>query len=183
MNRPEPAPRLVRVLPNLLSTLRLGLTLLFPLLPAWRLPIVLAGGLSDWLDGQIARTFGVKSVSGALLDAVADKAFALCVLVTLTVTGQIHWWQVVLVLLRDAVVAAVAAYSALERNWRAFQRMMPALPGKLTTLVLFGWFVALLAPRLERLALPLFVLAGLCSAWTAAEYGRRFARALRERRA
>ena len=89
--------------PNLLSALRLGLAMAFPWSPPlWRAPMVIAAGFTDWLDGFIARTFGAKSTTGLLLDAVADKFFALSVLLTLVATREIAWWEMALVIARDS---------------------------------------------------------------------------------
>ena len=68
---------MIGLVPNVLSGLRLVLAAGFwALPPSWRLAAVIAGGLSDWLDGFIARRFGVTSVAGGLLDGIADKALA-----------------------------------------------------------------------------------------------------------
>src|SRR5688572_5089393 len=71
----------VKAIPNVLSSMRLALAVAFPLLPIeWRLPAMIVGGLSDWIDGLIARRYKAATSTGALLDAIADKAFTLSVL-------------------------------------------------------------------------------------------------------
>lgn len=130
--------RWLLLVPNTLTGLRLGLTIAFPFVDArwWPIVIVLAAA-SDFIDGFIARRFDLTSWIGGLLDAAADKAFTLTVLLTYTLTGALLWWQLALLLLRDITVLLIAAYAALLREWGAFQRMASRLPGKITTALLF----------------------------------------------
>jgi phosphatidylglycerophosphate synthase len=173
----------LRHVPNALSLLRLGLAAAFPFIPAaWRLPVVLAGGFSDWLDGAIARRFDLRTVRGALLDAVADKLFVLSVLATMLAGSQIAWWQVVLVLVRDFAVGITAAYAAVTRQWSRFADMRPRILGKLTTAAVLAWLVVIVAAGAEPLRTPLFAFAAACSTSAGADYLQRFVRALAARR-
>jgi phosphatidylglycerophosphate synthase len=177
------------VVPNLLSVLRLGLAAGFPLIPAeypywpWRVVVVVAAGGSDWLDGFVARRWGAKSASGVLLDAVADKLFVFSVLLTLTVTGALWWWQMLLIIARDLAVAYVAAYVALRRDWPAFRRLVPRLPGRLTTGFQFALFLTVLIWPETAFAVFVFVLTAACSAIAAVDYLQLFGKAWREDRA
>lgn len=76
--------------------------------------VVLAAGLSDGLDGLIARRFHAITPLGQLLDGIADKAFVLAAALTLTFVGDI-WWRGCS-MLRD-VVAAIALRCASVRAW------------------------------------------------------------------
>jgi CDP-diacylglycerol--glycerol-3-phosphate 3-phosphatidyltransferase len=175
--------RVVSILPNLLTVLRLGMAIVFPVAPAtWHLALVVGAGVSDWLDGFIARRFDVRSLSGQLLDAIADKLFAVSVLVTLTIAGDILWWQAVLAVSRDLIVAGTGAYAAASRDWGRFKDMVPRLPGKLTTAAVFAWFITLTASWLQPVAGPLFVIVAAISLWAGADYLVQFAKALRHRR-
>lgn len=143
----------MRHAPNLLSVLRLGLAVVFPWVPpVWRLPAVVAAGATDWLDGFLARRYGAQSVFGGILDAVADKAFVLSVLLTLAIGSEIEAWRVPLLLIRDFAVAYVSGWYALRRRWAAFHNMPARWTGKVTTVLLFVWFLLLLsgAPDLVR---------------------------------
>lgn len=154
----------------------------FPfIVPAWRLSFVVAAGLTDWMDGWLARRLDVRSTSGRLLDAVADKLFVFAVLMVLVTDTQIDLWQAGLVLSRDLVVGGVAAYAALTHQWDAFRRMVPRVPGKIATALQFGWFIALLVP-LDAAVVPLFVLTAGASVVVAGDYLDQFARAMRARR-
>jgi len=176
------APGWVRQLPNVLSTLRLALAVVFPILPSeGRLPAVLVGGATDWLDGLIARRFGVQSTFGGLLDAVADKAFVLSVLLTLAAADILAWWQVPLLVVRDAAVLFTALFFAARREWAAFGGMPARWPGKVTTILTFAFFVALLIPALAGVRMPLFVATAGASVIAGVDYLIRFARVLRGR--
>jgi cardiolipin synthase (CMP-forming) len=96
-------------LPNLISLARL---LLVPLeiwlilvgrygLAFW---ILVAAGISDALDGFIAKRFDRRTRLGALLDPVADKAMLIGVYITLGVAQQLWTSLVVLVVLRDVMI-------------------------------------------------------------------------------
>ncbi len=181
MSRVASPGRLVAVAPNVLSAIRLAMAAVFPIVaPQWRLPIIVAAGLSDWLDGVIARRFHAGSTIGQLLDAVADKVFVLSVLVTLTVAGGLAWWQVLLVLARDLSVGLVTLYVAVLRRWSSFLQMVPRLPGKLTTAMQYALFATVLLWE-GRLAVTIALsLTCLCSVLAAADYVRQFVTALRE---
>ena len=170
-----------RRLPNLLSALRLALAVLFPVLGAsWRLPAVLLAAFTDWSDGFLARRWKVQSMTGALLDAIADKGFALSVMLTLAVQGDIRLWQIALVLPRDLVVMFVSAYVAARGRWMAFTDMRARILGRTTTVFVFGWFLTLVTPGAEALRLPALVLTAIASLAAAVEYAVRFVRAVHE---
>ena len=174
------APGWIRQVPNALSGLRLILAIAFPFLaPTGRLPVVLASGTTDWLDGLIARRYGVQSMFGGLLDAVADKAFVVSVLLTLASAGILGWWQVPLLLVRDAVVLITALFFALRRDWAAFGGMPARWSGKVTTILTFAFFVAVLVPDLEDVQLPLFLGVAAASLAAGVDYLTRFICVLR----
>ncbi len=176
----ERAKGWIAAVPNALSTLRLLLAAAFPFLPpSWRLPVVVTGAFTDWLDGFVARRYHAQSTIGGLLDGIADKAFALSVLVTLAAAGVIAPWQVGLVVLRDVVVAGIALYVARRGDWSAFHRMPSRLAGKVTTALLFVWLIAVLIPLPEAGTFSLFVLCAVTSLVAAVDYVTQFARALK----
>lgn len=181
MSRVASPGRLVAVAPNVLSAIRLALAAVFPLVPPqWRLPMIVAAGLSDWLDGAIARRFHTGSTAGQLLDAVADKVFVLSVLVTLTVGGGLTWWQVLLVLARDLSVGLVTLYVAVLRRWSSILRMVPRLPGKLTTVMQYALFGTVLLWEGRLVVTVALALTGVCSVLAAIDYVSQFVTALRE---
>ena len=165
----------IRPVPNILSVLRIAAAGYLPFAPSsWRLGLVLFAGISDWLDGFIARRFHATSPSGALLDGIADKAFVLAAVITFVGAANIPLWQGLVVMARDLTVAAIAAYAVFKRAWAAFGHMEARWAGKLTTAFAFPWFATLLIPALEPARWPFFVLAAACSVWAALDYGNQF---------
>ena len=61
-------------------------------------------GVSDAVDGFIAKRFDMRTQIGALLDPVADKALLVSVYVTLGVSGRLPTWLVILVVFRDVMI-------------------------------------------------------------------------------
>ena len=171
----------MRYAPNALTVLRLGLAAWFPLAPeGWRVWVVLAAGLTDLLDGWLARRFGLSTWVGALLDAIADKLLTLVVLVSLGAWGELAWWQVGVLMSRDVVVGLVAAYGAQQREWDTFKRVAARWSGKITTALIFALMVAALgAPEAK-----VWILwpAMAASAVAAADYAWVFAGWLEDRR-
>jgi cardiolipin synthase len=66
--------------------------------------LFVAAGISDAVDGYIAKRFGLQTEVGAVLDPVADKALLVSVYVTLGLTGKLADWLVILVVFRDVFI-------------------------------------------------------------------------------
>jgi cardiolipin synthase len=66
--------------------------------------LFVAAGISDAVDGYIAKRFGLQTAVGAVLDPVADKALLVSVYVTLGLTGKLADWLVILVVFRDVFI-------------------------------------------------------------------------------
>lgn len=127
-------------LPNLLSILRLAL--LVPILAflkqgdaagdRWAVALLLAAGLSDLLDGALARRRGAISPSGKVVDPIADKVLIVGLVVFLMLERGFPGWLVAAVVVRD--VGLVLAALVLFRRDRI---VFPAnWSGKLTTFAL-----------------------------------------------
>ncbi len=71
--------------------------------------LFVAAGVSDALDGFLARQFAVRSVIGSYLDAIADKVLLVGVYVTLGYKGHIEIWLVILVVFRDFLILGGSA--------------------------------------------------------------------------
>jgi phosphatidylglycerophosphate synthase len=167
----------IKIAPNVLSSARLALAFVFPIIPeGWRLPTMIAGGLSDWIDGLIARRYQATSAPGALLDAIADKLFTVSVLLTVFISGEAEWWQAAAVLSRDSVVALIACYALLIGRPDAFRHMRPRLPGKLATTAVFVWLLALLAHMPAGVGWWVFIVATCASALAGVDYFLQFVR-------
>lgn len=117
----------VWTLPNLLTALRLLLVpfFLWFLLrgdDGWALLILIVSGVSDYLDGVIARTHGLVTRLGQVLDPLADRLYILSTIGGLALRGIIPWWLVVALVARDVVGSLMvqrvrkAGYRALPVN-------------------------------------------------------------------
>lgn len=122
-------------LPNILTLVRLLLTPLFVILllrdqrnPA--LLIFCMAGFTDGLDGLIARWFNQRTVLGAYLDPIADKALLMSAFVCLAILEIVPEWLTVIVLSRDIlIVIGVAIFTLTEKKFR----VRPSLLSKITT--------------------------------------------------
>lgn len=68
--------------------------------------IFMIAGVSDVLDGYIARRFNLESKLGAVLDPFADKAMSFTVLLTFTLIGLIPIWILIPMIVKEAVMIA-----------------------------------------------------------------------------
>jgi cardiolipin synthase len=103
----------------------------------WALATFVTAGLTDLLDGLIARRAGQKTTLGAWLDPMADKLLLVSAFVVLTVpdTGlrfRIPIWLTVIVISRDLAIVLTVAIVNLAIGRRTF---VPSLLGKTATAV------------------------------------------------
>jgi len=67
----------------------------------WAVGLLIVAGLSDWLDGKIARAFNQVSRLGQVLDPAADRLYIVSTIVALAVRGIIPWWLVAVLGVRE----------------------------------------------------------------------------------
>ena len=137
--------------PNLLSLLRMALVPPFIIAlingqPKRALLIVVVAGVSDVLDGFIARFFHQQSLLGSYLDPLADKLLVTAAYITLALPGlhrgfQMPAWVTVVVIARDVLLVVVAIGLYLAAGVRRFP---PSVLSKLTTLFQIGAVVVVL---------------------------------------
>src|ERR1700689_2737700 len=94
------------------------------------LGILVAGGLSDGLDGWLARELNQKTALGAYLDPIADKLLLSSSFFVLSLKDKIGWWLAILVLGRDVLLLVACAVILLTVGYRPFP---PSIWGKATT--------------------------------------------------
>lgn len=75
--------------------------------------LFLAAGVSDAVDGFLAKRFGMKSVLGAYLDPLADKVLIVSIYVALGISEAIPRWLVILVVSRDLMIVGAIILSWL----------------------------------------------------------------------
>lgn len=108
--------------------------------------LLLIAGLSDALDGYLARRYGWFTRLGAFLDPIADKLFVACVYIVLGLQAYLPWWLVSLVLGRDVIISG----GALAFRWATGHlEMQPLRISKLNTTLQ----IILLALTLVNIAL------------------------------
>ena len=109
---PETVSDRVLTLPNVLSALRLVgvpvfLWLLFTHQDIWAFVVLTLSGITDYLDGKIARRFNLVSRVGQLLDPLADRLYVLTTLVALTIRDIIPLWLLIVLVGRDLFMGVV----------------------------------------------------------------------------
>ena len=96
--------------------------------------VFVVAGLSDALDGFIAKRFNLRTVIGGYLDPIADKALLVSVFVTLGQQGYLESWVVILAVFRDAlIVCGVLMYQLLFGKLT----IKPLLSSKINTTMQF----------------------------------------------
>ncbi len=98
-----------RDIPNVISIARILLTVpvIYLLLQAQYLPALLLfafAGVSDGIDGLLAKRFGWQSRLGSILDPLADKLLLVSCFLTLAWMGHLQWALVAAILIRDLVI-------------------------------------------------------------------------------
>jgi len=122
-------------IPNLITSLRIILTPIFIIylinerfLSA--LVVFVLAGLSDSVDGLIARLFNQKSRLGTFLDPLADKILLVAAFITLAIMDRIPPWLSVIVISRDVLILLGALILFLNNSDLTIR---PSLLSKLTT--------------------------------------------------
>lgn len=179
-----------RYLPNIITGMRLALTpylvwLLLHNAYADALLVFVVMGVSDALDGFLAKHFNWQSLLGAYLDPLADKTMLVSAYVALTLQGLIPAWLAALVVARDVVILCGAiAYHWVTRRLE----MKPTVVSKANTLFQIVLVLAVISNQLSPLPdglLPLLTWATLCTTLASGagyvwEGSRRARRALEE---
>ena len=130
---------------NQLTLLRLALVPAFVILVlygrlGWALGVFIAAGITDGLDGLIARIKNQRTELGAFLDPMADKlllvsAFVVLTLPSIGLVNRIPLWLTVLVISRDVVIVATVAIVSIAMGPRTFR---PSIYGKVATATYIG---------------------------------------------
>ncbi len=134
---------------------------------AWLMFFVV--GMTDILDGRIARKRNQISNFGIILYPIADKAFIATALIGLSVLGKISWWITAIILIREVGVT-VLRFAVLKREVISANR-----GGKIKSLLQnfsVGFYIL---PLPEYLFIPRDILLGvavLLTLWTGYEYFR-----------
>lgn len=179
----------VWTVPNLLSMLRLAGVPLFlwlvlgPEADVWALVVLMISGITDYLDGWLARRLDQRSIVGEILDPVADRLYILAAVGGLWLREVIPWWVALAIPLRDLLlwglvpILRTRGYDSLPVHFlgkAATFNLLYAFPllflgdgtGTLAMLAnVFGWAFALWG-------LGLYWWAGVLYAWQVAKLVR-----------
>jgi cardiolipin synthase len=150
--------------PNVLTIFRMVLipvfvTLLFYHRFLWALACFIIAGLTDGLDGLLARRFKQQSQLGTVLDPIADKLMLVTAFIVLSMRNvfpqplpshvPIPFWVTVAVISRDVFIVVGAAAINIMTGFRGFR---PSWLGKLnTTVQIIGIAAIMCAPSFPRL--------------------------------
>lgn len=135
----------ILTIPNILTFMRMGLIPVFVSLVyygygKWALAVFLIAGISDGIDGFLARRFKQESELGTIIDPIADKLLMTVAFVILTLPSvlpptrhlPIPFWVTAAVIGRDVLIITVAAAINIITGFRGFK---PSFWGKMSTLV------------------------------------------------
>ena len=135
----------IATIPNLLTFMRMALipvfaSLLFYGYSGWALIVFVIAGVSDGIDGFLARRFDQTSELGTILDPIADKLLMTVAFIVLTMPNVLQpvrhlpvpFWVTAAVIGRDVLIIAVAGAINIMTGFRGFK---PSIWGKLSTFV------------------------------------------------
>jgi cardiolipin synthase (CMP-forming) len=150
---------------NQLTLLRMLLIPAFVILvvygqPGWALVVFATAGITDGLDGLIARRSGQKTNLGAWLDPAADKLLLVTTFIVLTLPGlglvnRLPIWLTVLIISRDVVIVLTVAVVNLAIGPRTFR---PSIFGKAATAIYIVTAVVAMYFNYQGYASPLVTL-------------------------
>jgi len=142
--------------------------------------IFAVAGITDWLDGYLARRLGQTSAFGAFLDPVADKLMVACALILLVDLERTAAWLSMIIIGREIAISALREWMA-EMGRRS--SVAVATLGKLKTAAQMGAIMLLLwkqpvVPGIDTLFIGnvLMVIAAILTLWSMVYYLRMAAR-------
>lgn len=133
-------------IPNILTLGRIIITpvIVYAILrdePALALALMIAAGVTDMLDGAIARYFNQRTTVGAYLDPLADKLMLISTFVALFLINEVPLFLFLAVVFRDAIIVLGAlAYEMVTHQLK----MEPSMISKVTTFMQIVYVVIML---------------------------------------
>jgi cardiolipin synthase len=145
--RESDASRSILNLPNTITVFRILCVPVFINLLiygrfGYALALFLVAVISDGIDGWIARWFNQRSRLGLYLDPLADKVLSTSAFIALSILQHVPVWLATIVVSRDLLLAlATVLFHLLALHFD----ILPSWLGKVTTVLQFGYIVAVLA--------------------------------------
>ncbi len=180
-------------LPNILTLSRIAAVPVVVILLAfeskencfWAAAVFSAASITDWLDGYLARKWGIVTVLGKFLDPLADKLIVMAALIMLIPLDRVPAWAVLVILSRELIVSGirsiasaegiVIAASDLGKYKTIFQ--MTAIIGLLLHYK-YHWFFGIeydfLYPSLHNAGIFLFYISLILTIWSGVDYFVKF---------
>ena len=168
------------MLPNALSIIRIILTvpIVIALLKEQYLLtmlLFLVAGLTDALDGWIAKQFYLQSRLGSILDPVADKILLTCTFITLYWVGVLPLWLLMIIFVRDVIIIAGALGYFLGDESAYSDLLEPSLISKVNTVLQITLVLYLLLIDLyigiDGIKEMVFIIVATSTALSGADYG------------
>jgi len=163
---------------NVLTVLRIALVPVFLVVlfvddgqdPAWRIgaTVVFAvAAITDRVDGQLARKYGLVTDFGKMADPIADKALIGAALVGLSILGDLPWWVTLVIAAREIAITGVR-FAVIRHG------VIPAgRGGKVKTLlhsVAIGFYLFPLPDEVRFVSVTLMGLAVVLTVYTGVDY-------------
>jgi cardiolipin synthase len=151
-------------IPNFLSLLRIILVPVFVIFIIQEdyfcaLVVFTTAGITDALDGMLARWLKAQTTLGAYLDPIADKLLMVTGFVSLAVFGLVPGWLAVIVISRDFIILlGIAILTLMSVPYE----IKPAMIGKLTTVFQIGTIFFVLLDKAVTHNFSGFWIVGLC---------------------
>jgi len=142
----------------------------------WALGTFVAAGITDVLDGVIARRFRQRTSIGAVLDPLADKLLMTASILILSLPQMefhttIPRWLMIVIIFRDVFILLVSLIVVLMVGWRVFT---PSPYGKASTFMQVLTVLTVLYVNWKHVAVPelhvLFYMTGLMTAFSGVHY-------------
>ena len=141
-------------IPNIITLLRFLLVpaVVFALMTGevdWAFAGFIIAGISDGVDGFIARQFNQRTELGAYLDPMADKLLLVCVFVVLGVMEHLPLWLVVAAVSRDGLIVGGVLLSTIMGNPVPMKPLLVSKANTLVQILLAGLVLASLSLSFE----------------------------------
>ncbi|MDX2481196.1 MAG: CDP-diacylglycerol--glycerol-3-phosphate 3-phosphatidyltransferase [Desulfuromusa sp.] len=151
----------------------------------WAAVVFTAAAITDWLDGYLARKWGIVTILGKFLDPLADKLIVMAALIMLIPLDRVPAWAVFVILARELIVSGirsiassegiVIAASDLGKYKTIFQ--MIAIVGLLLH-YRYYWFFGVqfdfLYPSLHNAGIFIFYISLFLTVWSGGDYFMKF---------
>lgn len=180
-------------LPNILTLSRVAavpvvvILLLFesPQTSFWAAVVFTLAAITDWLDGYLARKWGVVTVLGKFLDPLADKLIVMAALIMLIPLDRVPAWAVFIILARDLIISGIRSIASSEGividaspmgKYKTIFQMIAIVA--LLLHYQYYWFFGLefsfLYASAHNVGIVIFYLALVLTIWSGVEYFTKF---------